>query len=181
MSRFEIDLATSIKAEKLIYVKWFSERLSRSHDWVIILLIPFFGIAVLWSYIKEGTPLLLPIFLFLLAIIPSVLLVYSMIYGRNLKRISGKSPKENLKIVREIAQKNNWIFHKVNNQLVFVGMPLVGMAWDWGKEMVVILDGNDLLVNVISLDAFGTSSPIHWFANKKKLDAFQEEFLTLLA
>ena len=61
-------------------------------------------------------------------------------------------------------------------------MTILNLTWkesggfDWGKQLTIIYDGTDVLVNYISFGLHSSPSPFHWFANKRKINKLKTEF-----
>ncbi|MBS9774885.1 MAG: hypothetical protein KGV59_07000 [Tenacibaculum sp.] len=55
--------------------------------------------------------------------------------------------------------------------------PWLNNSWtDWGKQITIIYDRKDILVNCISFGRGSIPSPLHWFANKRKINKLKSGF-----
>lgn len=123
----------------------------------------------------------LPIGFSLVLLILSNSFSFSLIYAiadlKKLERIKGLSRGNNLNLIKKIAKRNNWNIYSSNQQ-----MTILNLNWkesnglDWGKQLTIIYDGSDILVNCISFGLHSNPSPFHWFANKQKITKLKAEF-----
>src|SRR5690606_40355912 len=114
--------------------------------------------------------------LLVLAILTSGIIIYSVKNLNSLKRIVGLSRNVNSALIIKIAERNKWNIFSHNEQATIINFSWENPGTDWGKQMTILYDGNDVLVNCISFALFSTPSPFHWFANKRKINKLQTEF-----
>ena len=177
MSRILIDITKSKKAEKLIIRQWFLEKL---FEYVLPLMLagmfPFVAIMEFNSKINNDEPIGLSLALLIFTIIIGGFMIYSIFNVYKLKRINGISRGKNSNLIKKIAEKNKWIISANNQQISIINFSWKDSGTDWGKQMTILYDEKDILVNCISFGLFSSPSPFHWFANKRKVNKLTAEF-----
>lgn len=177
MNTHAINIPESKKRSKLVFEKSFFEKLS---EWLIeiptIVFIPVLCGLVLFEKISTDQPFFGTLVLFALSIALSVLLIYSISRLNSLERIKGISKEQNSKLVMEISEDNNWRILTKNEKMTIIGFSWKESGMDWGKQMTILYDAEDILVNCISYGLFSTPSPFHWFANRKKVSRLKYKF-----
>ncbi|GAA4298237.1 hypothetical protein GCM10023163_19210 [Aestuariibaculum suncheonense] len=103
-------------------------------------------------------------------------MIYSIFNVYKLKRIKGISRVKNSNLIERIAKKNKWNISTNNQQITIINFSWKDSGTDWGKQMTIIYDRTDLLVNCISFGLNSSPSPFHWFANKRKVNELTTEF-----
>jgi hypothetical protein len=178
MTRISIDISKSKKAEKLVTRQWLINKLL---DYLLPLMITgmfiFMSTMEFKSDLENSEPITLSLTLSLVTINIGIFVIYSLSNLYKLKRIKGLSRGQNLSIIKEIAEKNGWNISTNNQQI-----SILNISWensgglDWGKQMTIIYDKTDILVNCISFGLHSSPSPFHWFANKRKINKLKTEF-----
>ena len=74
------------------------------------------------------------------------------------------------------SEKNEWKIEANNQQMTIISFSWQETGTDWGKQMTILYDKKDILVNCTSYGLFSTPSPFHWFANRKKVNKLKSEF-----
>ena len=128
------------------------------------------------SDLNKNEPIGFSLLFFILSLILSVLYIYSLVKLKSLKRINGLSRGKNSNLIKKIAEKNNWNVYSTNQQMTIINFPRQNPRTDWGKQMTILYDENDILVNCISFGILSSPSPFHWFANKRKVNKLKMEF-----
>lgn len=178
MNRIPIDISKSKKAEKLITRQWFFEKL---FDYLLPLMLvgmfPFIAIMEFNSNLNKDEPIGVSIAFLIFTLIIGGFMIYSIFNVYKLKRIKGISRGKNSNLIKKIAEKNEWNIFSSNQQ-----MTILNLTWkesngfDWGKQLTIIYDEKDILVNCISFGLHSSPSPFHWFANKRKINKLESEF-----
>ena len=172
-----IKITESKANDKLIFKKSLFDKLSDLMVEIpIIVFIPFLCGFALFKKISDGEPFVGTLFLFILFLSISVLMIYSMSTLNSLERITGKSRGQNSKAIKEIAEFYNWKIYSNNQQMTIISFSWKETGTDWGKQMTILYDKEDILVNCTSYGLFSTPSPFHWFANRKKVNKLKSEF-----
>jgi len=91
------------------------------------------------------------------------------------KRINGINAIQNRTVTQNILKTNNWKILKDNNNFLIAQKSFTGFSWN--KQLTIVYDGSDILVNVISLGLFDFISPIHFSVNKRESKIIEEAFL----
>ena len=181
MNTYPIDIIKSKKAEKLVFKKWFLTKLfDRIFELPYILFFPFLSGMYLFSKIDNKESYGIAIIYFGIAITLCGMLFYSVYHLNSLTRISGISHRQNSQMIKDIAENNNWKIESNNQQMTIISFSWQETGTDWGKQMTIIYDRNDILVNCTSYGLFSTPSPFHWFANRKKINKLKTEFNKLI-
>ncbi|MFD1064386.1 hypothetical protein ACFQ1Q_14125, partial [Winogradskyella litorisediminis] len=81
------------------------------------------------------------------------------------------------KILKKIVNRNGWKLFEENKNLNIINISFLDTKTDYGKQIIVLYEKNDILINCISF-AFGkTPNPYNWFSNKKMVEKFKTEFI----
>ena len=178
MSKISIDIPKSRKAEKLVIKQWFIGKLL---EYLLPLTITgmfiFMTTMEFKSDFENSEPIALTLSLSLITVTIGIFVIYSLKNIYKLERIKGLSRGKNSIIIKEMAEKNGWNISTDNQQI-----SILKISWensgglDWGKQLTIIYDKTDILVNCISFSLHSTPSPFHWFANKRKINKLKTEF-----
>jgi len=178
MSVLKVDIQKSIQAEKLIFKRCFLEEITDYFLYgMMVICFPFIWVLELNSDLTKNQPIGMSFTLLILSLTFSILLIYSILNLNTMKRIKGLSIEQNTNLIKKIAKKNNWNIYSNSHQ-----MTALNFTWkesfglDWGKQMTIIYDETDILVNCVSFGRYETPSPIHWFANKRRTNKLTAEF-----
>ncbi|MDO7173961.1 hypothetical protein [Mariniflexile sp. AS56] len=87
------------------------------------------------------------------------------------------SRAQNVTLIKKITEENNWSIYSSNQQMTIINFSWKNsIGFDLGKQLTIIYDGTDLLVNCMSFGLYSSPSPFHWLANKKKVNKLKMEF-----
>ena len=173
-----IKISESKTENKLIFEKSIFEKISDLMlEIPIILFIPILCGFALFKKITTEEQYVGALILFTLSLIISGLIVYSLFTLNLLERVKGNSRGQNSKIIKEIAEINNWKIHSDNQQMTIISFSWKETGTDWGKQMTILYDKKDILINCISYGLLSSPSPFHWFANKRKVNKLKTEFI----
>ncbi|SFO02023.1 hypothetical protein SAMN04487989_1126 [Bizionia echini] len=178
MTKISIDISKSKKTEKLVIRQWLINKLL---DYLIPLTITgifiFMSTMELKSDLENSEPIALTLTLSLITISIGIFVIYSLKNLYKLERIKGLSREQNSVIIKEIAEKNGWNISTNNQQISTLNIPWENSGGlDWGKQLTIIYDKTDILVNCVSFGLHSTPSPFHWFTNKRKINKLKMEF-----
>lgn len=177
MNTYPIDISKSKKAQRLIFKKWFLTKLfDRIFELPFILYFPFLSGMYLFSKINNQEHYGIAILYFVFAISVCGMLLYSVYHLNSLTRISGISRGQNSQMIKDIAESYNWKIESNNQQITIISFSWQETGTDWGKQMTILYDRKDILINCTSYGLFSTPSPFHWFANRKKVNKLKSEF-----
>jgi hypothetical protein len=172
-----IDIPKSIKSGKIVYKRWKIEiAVDFIGNFITIFIFPFIsGISFYFNFIRNQ-PFGISLFFLIISLIFGFLMFYSIINLNKLKLMKGLSRGNNFNIIKKIAKNNNWNIYSTNHQITIINFSWKLTGTDWGKQMVILYDGNNILVNCTSFGRYSSPSPFHWFANRKKLNKLISEF-----
>lgn len=177
MGRIPIDIPKSIQTGKLIIKESLSVTIAEYFFYLMFAIsFPFMAIMEFNSALNKKESIALPFLFLLSAIILSVLLMYSIIDLNSLKRIKGLSRGKNSSLIEKIAENNNWNISSTNQQMTVISFSWQDSGTDWGKQITILYDKKDILVNCISFGLYSSPSPFHWFVNKRKVNRLKTEF-----
>jgi hypothetical protein len=113
--------------------------------------------------------------LFFSSLAISFLILYSILTMDKLRVINGLTPEKNKSISGLICNKLKWTNSK-NNKDCDVFTP----KWNWfsthyGREVTVIYQGNEVLINSTTFLLSDLQSPFHWFADRRTEKKFKIE------
>jgi uncharacterized membrane protein len=173
-----VDIQKSKQAEKLIYKRWILDQIADYFIYAITLVIfPLIWISEFNSDLTKNQPIAMSFTLLILSLTFSFLLLYSILSLNTLKRIKGLSIEQNTKLIKKIAKQNNWNIYSSSQQMTTLNFTWkTSFGLDWGKQLTIIYDETDILINCLSLGRHKTPSPFHWFANKRKINKLKTEF-----
>jgi hypothetical protein len=92
-------------------------------------------------------------------------------------KIKGINKTENTKIIKEIVEINNWKIHTDNNELNIINISFLDTQTDYGKQIIVIYNHSDILINCTSFALGKTPNPFNWFSNKNMIRKVETEFM----
>lgn len=103
-------------------------------------------------------------------------MLYSILTVDNLIFIKGLSPETNKSISKLSSNSLKWDNIKSNKEY-----DVFAPKWHWysthyGREVSVIYDKNDVLINSTTFLLFNLQSPFHWLADRKTERRFKTEF-----
>jgi len=114
--------------------------------------------------------------LFGLAIILGGLLLYSIINLDRLKRINGALKDQNRQAIKNLTENLGWTLQIHNQQVSILSPPWNWFSTNWGRQVIVIYDRQDILINSTSYGLHDIKSPFHWFGNRKLEQIVRDNF-----
>lgn len=143
-----------------------------------IVFFPAIGIIALGKDIQNDAVTTEVIIWALFGVITGVLMFYSVLKINRLRRINGFPANESMDLVKTAAENLGW--QKIYHNREFSGFTLHDwFAWDWGKELTVIYNDDEVLVNVVALGRGAPYSPFHWIATINAENKFITEIRRL--
>ncbi|MFY9241691.1 MAG: hypothetical protein WAO74_01545 [Polaribacter sp.] len=177
MNRIPIDISKSLKAEKIVTRELFIEKLiNYLFPLVHILIFPSIAIMGMISNLIKNESIKLYLFLSVISLIISGFLIYSVFSVYKFQRIKGLSRGKNSNFIKKIAKRNKWNISENNQHISIINFSWRETGTDWGKQITILYDKNEILVNCISFVLYSSPSPFHWFANKRKINKLIKEF-----
>ena len=169
----EINILKTREKRKLIYKEsLFFRVLDTLFSYFLISMIPFVSIINIYhnSFSERS------IIYLLLSIILYGFLVYSTINVTKLRSFQGIDYTENRKHILKILEKTNWKINVKRSDLIIAREDFHLLSWDWGKELVIIFEKNEILINCISFGQSQMKSPFHWFVNRNRENEIIRKF-----
>jgi len=176
MRKHPIDILKSKQVDRMVYVSSIDKILDYMLPLIFAISILFAGGMKFYFDFKNNNSIELSLIFLISSICIATLLIYWTRKINTLIRIKGLSRGKNLKIVKRIAKENNWNVSSSNQEITIIYFDWNMGSTDWGKEMTIIYDKNDILVNCISYGMNSNPSPFHWAANEKKVNKLKTEF-----
>ena len=110
------------------------------------------------------------------------LLFFSFITVDRLKRIHGTLKEQNREFVKEVIDQLGWSIQHHNQQLTIASPPWSIFSANWGRQVVILYDRGDILINSTTYGLHDLKSPFHWFGNRKierqLIDGFEQKIKT---
>lgn len=177
MSRVPFDIEKSKKAGKLITGQSWLKRFFESVPlFIFVGMFVFVAIMQLYSNVNKNEAIG-PSILFLICVLMLCgVILYSMSALYKLKRIKGVSKGKNAYFIHNIITKNNWQASIHNRQVSIIPFSWRDSGTDWGKQITILYDKDDILVNCISFGIHAIPSPFHGFANRRKVNKLIASF-----
>ena len=172
-----IDIIKSKKTGRLIKKTWLIEPI---YDFLFYTLIvgifPFVTGLYLLEEIKSKSNLTEPLILFTLSIILAIYLFRTILGLDKLTKINGEQKDLNRDAVKLTAESLNWTVAQHNQQFSILIPPWKLTSTNWGREIVVIYDRQDILINCLTFGLHDLKSPFHRGSNMRMLKQLTEKF-----
>ncbi|WGF94014.1 hypothetical protein [Aequorivita marisscotiae] len=180
MRHDKIDIPKSKQKGRVIRKTWLIEPIFDFLTYVVLVgAYPLLSGLFFFDQLENGDYIIGASVLFGLALILGGLLLYSIINLDRLKRISGTLKDGNREAVKNLTEKLGWTLQIHNQQVSILSPAWSWFSTNWGRQIVVIYDRQDILINSTSYGLHDLKSPFHWFGNRKleKIikDNFEEE------
>lgn len=171
-----INLKESKAKGRVVQNKWLIHRIFDLLIYLIIIgIFPFISSHFLVNQLDKGNNLFSAILFFLISIFIGGFLLYTILTFDRLKRIGGLDKDKNREIVKKMAERLNWNMVIDNKHMTIASLPWNYLSSNWGRQIIIIYDRQDLLVNSISYGLFHIRSPFHWFGDRKLENIILEE------
>ncbi len=168
MRHDKIDISKSKQKERVFRKTWLIEPILDFLTYVVFVgAYPFLSGLFFFDQLEKGDYLVGASILFSLSLILGGLLLYSIINLDRLKRISGTLKERNRETIKNLTEKLGWNLQIHNQQLSILSPPWNWLSTNWGQQIVVIYDRQDILINSTSYGLHDLKSPFHWFGNRK--------------
>lgn len=169
LMRFDnIDIVKSKKKGRLVRKTWLIEPI---FDFIIygaiVGFLPFSAGFFFIGHLKNHQNLFIVSILFLVALAFCGLLFFSVMTLDVLKRTQGTLKEQNREFVKEVIEQLGWSIQQHNQQLTIAIPPWRIFSTNWGRQVVIIYDKGDILVNSTTYGLHDLKSPFHWFGNRK--------------
>ncbi|WP_298420331.1 hypothetical protein [uncultured Kordia sp.] len=178
----QIDVGASIKKEKLVFEREtslfsFIDKFSRFFlNTIFISAFPFISIMTLIDNIKNNNSFILTFLSTIISIVISFYILFSLAASSKLKRIIGISGSKNRTIIKNIKLESNWEIQRHNQEITVFKKKWTWTSTNWGRQLFIIYDGKDILINCTTFGKYDAKSPFHWFSSRKIEKQFQRKF-----
>ena len=179
----KIDTVKSKVKGRLVRKTWFIEPILDIFIYgVIVGFLPFSAGLFFIGQLKNHKNLFFVSIFFLIALALCGLLFFSVITVDRLKRIQGTLKEQNREFVKEVIDKLGWSIQHHNQQLTIASPPWSIFSANWGRQVVILYDRGDILINSTTYGLHDLKSPFHWFGNRKierqLIDGFEQKIKT---
>ncbi|MGH1386325.1 hypothetical protein [Kordia sp.] len=188
MNYYEIDIDASLKKRKLIYKRkglfaTFMDLLFvASFEVIVTIIFPFIAIAVFINNFDDTESFFLDLLLVIVSLLTATYICLSFFFNNRLQQIKGVSGSKNRTIIKEYFKDLVDWKQVRQDQLIYI----FEKGWDWtslsyGRQITILYDGKDILINCISFTKYRTGSPFSWFFDRKIEKKLKQVFLEKLA
>lgn len=140
-----------------------------------ILILPFFGFIYLKYRLNVGDGFYaIPVFI--LTVFITLLFLYIFININTLREVKGLSLKDNKEFITQILVDLDWKICRNNFQFTQAAVDWSWLSFDYGKEIVILYDKENILINCVSFGRVDLKLCTHWFINRKKENEIIKEF-----
>jgi len=147
----KIDIPKSKQKERVVRKTWLIEPIFDFLTYVILVgAYPFLSGLFFFDQLEKRNYLDSAFILFGLSLILGGLLLYSIINLDRLKRISGILKERNRKAIKDLTENLGWNLQVHNQQISVLSPPWSWFSTNWGRQIVVIYDRQDILINSTS-------------------------------
>lgn len=172
----KIDVEKSIKNQKVYRKIWI---IVKVFDFLLnlffILSFPFIAF-INWKRSLTTGDILFSTFLFIIALSLALLFFYALLNINKLRKVKGISPKDNKALITTILEEFEWELYRNNIQFTQATIDWSWISFDYGKEIVVIYENENILINCVSYGRGDLKLFTHWFINRKKENEIIKEF-----
>ena len=177
----KIDITKSKKTGRLVKKTWLIEPI---YDFLFYTLIvgifPFITGLNLFEEIKSKSNLTESLILLILSIIVATYLFRAVLGLDKLTRINGEQKELNREAIKLTAESLNWRIIQHNKQFSILIPPWKFLSTNWGREIVVIYDKQDILINCLTYGLHDLKSPFHRNSNLKMSKQLTEKFKEIM-
>ena len=164
----KIDIPKSIQKGRVIRKTWLIEPILDFLYYVVLVgACPLFSGFFFLIQLEKGDYLVSASVLFGLSLILGGLLIYSIVNLDKLKRINGSMKERNQQIIKKLVEQFGWTLKIHSQQLSILSLPWSWLSTYWGRQIIVIYDLQDILINSTTYGLHDIKSPFHWFGNRK--------------
>lgn len=174
----KIDYHSSVTKKRIVYDRSFWSAIGELIDYFPVVF-PFFfiGTITLVKSIMSKTLTMEEAVWSVLGILTSLFIFYKIRKINRLTAITGVDVKTNRQLVNTIAKNSDWESRYNNSKFAIFTLPDSPLSLDWGREMTIIYNGNDVLINCACFGMRRIKSPFHWIAAKNIEKRFIREFI----
>ena len=178
----DVNIEASKRSNKLVFIRNYSFSLvfkiitDGFTSIVLFCLFPFISIFLLKNNLTIGLPFILSLIFLIITVPFGCISIYGMLAPERLRRIRGISKNKNRELFKKVIKKSGWHTYRGNKE-----MDIFKKDWKWtstnyGRELIVIYDDKDILINCIALGRGEIKLHFHWFSNRKIEKKLMQEF-----
>jgi hypothetical protein len=172
----KIDVDKSIKNQKVYRKNWlFVKVIDFLINLFFILSFPFIAFINLRRTLNSED-IFFSTLLFIISLLIALLFIYALSNINKLRKVKGISPKENKALITTILEEFEWGLYRNNIQFTQASIDWNWLSFDYGKEIVVIYENENILINCVSFGRGDIKLFSHWFINRKKENEIIKEF-----
>lgn len=179
--KYPLDIETSIKKERLIYKK---PLFTVVFEWMSTVVLTGFFIYLallnLLAKVHDDASIVIPVILLLFSFAFFALVIYSKVNINTLTRLKGISRGKNSMALKHTGEVLNWNLIQHNQQKATFQLSWEETYTDWGKQLIILYDKEDILINCTSYGLGSMPSEFHWFSNRKTILKFKKPFFNKL-
>jgi len=173
----KIDIPKSKQKGRVVRKTWLIEPIVDFFTYTVLVgIYPFLSGFFFFDQLEKKEYLVGASILFGLALILGGLLLYSILNLDRLKRINGTLKDQNRKAIKNLTESLGWTLQIHNQQVSVLSPPWSWFSTNWGRQVVVIYDRQDILINSTSYGLHDMKSPFHWFGNRKLEKIVKDNF-----
>ena len=177
MRHDKIDIPKSKQKGRVVRKTWLIEPIVDFFTYTVLVgIYPFLSGFFFFDQLEKKEYLVGASILFGLALILGGLLLYSILNLDRLKRINGTLKDQNRKAIKNLTESLGWTLQIHNQQVSVLSPPWSWFSTNWGRQVVVIYDRQDILINSTSYGLHDMKSPFHWFGNRKLEKIVKDNF-----
>ena len=171
-----IDVQESINKNKLVFHKnLFDKIISIFGKVFIVLCILFTSFFIFLGEIKNNNLLIASIILFF-GITLIIVFLFILKSNKDLKLIKGKSKHNNIYRIKNFIKKKNYSVLRKEQNYIKIEIHNMFSGFHWGRNMYIVFNDDNILINASTIDPFGFIIPFHFFGNRKIENKFLKEF-----
>lgn len=176
----KIDTVKSKVKGRLVRKTWLIESIFDFLFYAVIIgFFPFFSGLSFIDNIKNQENLFFATVLFLTSLTLSGLFFYLILNLDRLKRVQGTLKEQNREKIKAVIEQLGWTIQHHNQQMTVASPPWSILSANWGRQVVILYDRGDVLINSTTYGQHDLKSPFHWFGNRKLerqlIDGFEQK------
>jgi hypothetical protein len=179
----KIDIDNSKVKNRLVTKTWLIEQILNFIFYAaLIASFPFSSGLFLFAQFKNSGNLLYATILLIITVVFSGLLLYSVINVNRLRKIQGLSKEQNIEFTLEVVEQLGWKIITQGQQLIIASPSGRWFSSNWNRQIVLLFDKQDVMINCTYYGLHDFKSPFHWFGNRnlerQLIDGFEQKIKT---
>lgn len=167
MKNDKIDIDNSKVKNRLVTKTWLVEQILNFIFYTaLIASFPSFSGLFLFAQYKSGGNLFYVSLFLIMMLLFSGLMLYSVLNFNRLRKIQGVSQEQNIKFTLEVVEQLGWKVLTQDQQLIIARPSERWFSSDWNRQIVLLYEKQDVLINCTYYGLHDFKSPFHWFGNR---------------